>query len=171
MYCHSTISCLSVTFHFVFCFLPCFFFPFILSRPGSTSCFVLYRAGVFLTMPFLRKHASRKLHPPYQVSVPAPQHVGGFVWDFLGKWVLCIRLLFPTGWNVTAGCPAAAAAAVWVCCNYAFFLRSNRNYLCQVQALTVSAFNSCHSGSDHSPKEVCCYSPWFKLDGSCCFLF
>ncbi|PKU29241.1 hypothetical protein llap_20455 [Limosa lapponica baueri] len=32
-----------------------------------------------------RKHASRKLHPPYQVSVPAPQHVGGFVWDFLGK--------------------------------------------------------------------------------------
>ncbi|XP_040506572.1 ELKS/Rab6-interacting/CAST family member 1 isoform X5 [Gallus gallus] len=32
-----------------------------------------------------RKHASRKLHPPYQVSVPAPQHVGGFVWDFLGN--------------------------------------------------------------------------------------
>lgn len=40
-------SCLSVTFHFVFCFLPCFFFPFILSRPGSTSCFVLYVRGFF----------------------------------------------------------------------------------------------------------------------------
>uniref|UniRef100_H0ZQT7 ELKS/RAB6-interacting/CAST family member 1 n=1 Tax=Taeniopygia guttata TaxID=59729 RepID=H0ZQT7_TAEGU len=34
-----------------------------------------------------RKRGSRKLHPPYQVSVPAPQHVGGFVWDFLGKQV------------------------------------------------------------------------------------
>ncbi|XP_032912913.1 ELKS/Rab6-interacting/CAST family member 1 isoform X11 [Catharus ustulatus] len=32
-----------------------------------------------------RKHGSRKLHPPYQVLVPAPQHVGGFVWDFLGN--------------------------------------------------------------------------------------
>lgn len=53
-------------------------------RSPELCCFV---RGVFVTVPFLRKHGSRKLHPPYQVSVPAPQHVGGFVWDFLGKWV------------------------------------------------------------------------------------
>lgn len=41
---------------------------------------------VSLTVPFLRRHAaSHRLSSPYQVSVPAPQPVGGFVWDFLGK--------------------------------------------------------------------------------------
>lgn len=102
-YCHSIVSCFSVTFHFVS------FFSFLTSSFRS-HCHVVVpwvvlfcTCGVFLTMPFLRKHASRKLHPPYQVSVPAPQHVGGFVWDFLGKWVLC-KATVCTGWNVTAGC-------------------------------------------------------------------
>lgn len=109
-------------YNFSFCVL----FPSLLFPPPCPIplprvvlfCFVC--RGMFVTVPFLRKHGSRKLHPPYQVLVPAPQHVGGFVWDFLGKWVPSRLLFSPPGWNVAAAARLLLlllfGAAVWGCC-------------------------------------------------------
>lgn len=69
----------NLKFHLVFllCFPSLSFLAFL-------GCFMCVPS---LAMPFLWRHTVHRSSSPFQVSVPAPQPVGGFVWDFLGKWV------------------------------------------------------------------------------------